>query len=613
MHFSRRSKLSIVISFAALLVLVSGFAVTGFLHGSPNRARAASVSSHTTLQHLNVHGTSALKSSPSATSTGTNSTRLELGPQLPETSSKTPVGTPSNLPTVPPDPAGKTVTGSNSNFVGFTGITHTQQRLANNGNQFSLEPPDQGLCAGGGFVVEAVNDAVAVYSATAHPFILRFSTLSQFFNLAPAIIRSSPPVFGPFVSDPRCFYDRQTQHWFLTMLEIDTDPASGAFGSHAATYIAVSQTSDPTGLWTIYSIDNTDDGTNNTPSNPGCPCFGDQPLFGADNNGIYISTNEFPITNPGFNGAQIYAISKSGIIAAATSGGSLSLPTVVHIDASQALVPYGGLSYTVQPATSPRNGAEPNNGTEYFLSALDFNATLDNRVATWALTNTRSLNNATPSVNLSVLVIGSETYGQPPNATQKNGPRPLGHALGDPLETLAGNDDRMNQVVFANGLLWSGVNTIVQHGANAARVGIAYFVVQPGWSGGNLTASMANQGYVAVNGQNVLFPSIGVTASGQGVMSFTLSGPAYFPSAAYTLIDAANGAGIVHIAGAGQLPEDGFSGYPQFGGAGVARWGDYSAAVADGNNIWFADEFIPNLPRTQLANWGTFVSRVTVN
>ena len=39
------------------------------------------------------------------------------------------------------------------------------QRTANGGNQFSLEPPDQALCVGGGHVVEAVNDVFRVYGS----------------------------------------------------------------------------------------------------------------------------------------------------------------------------------------------------------------------------------------------------------------------------------------------------------------------------------------------------------------------------------------------------------------------------------------------------------------
>ena len=83
--------------------------------------------------------------------------------------------------------------------------------------------------------------------------------------------------------------------------------------------------------------------------------------------------------------------------------------------------------------------------------------------------------------------------------------------------------------------------------------------------------------------------------------------------AAYAPVDAVNGAGDIQVAGPGAGPEDGFTGYKFFGGDGVARWGDYSAAVAAPNgSIWMAVEYVPNLPRSEFANWGTFVSNVIV-
>ena len=67
----------------------------------------------------------------------------------------------------------------------------------------------------------------------------------------------------------------------------------------------------------------------------------------------------------------------------------------------------------------------------------------------------------------------------------------------------------------------------------------------------------------------------------------------------------------VHIASAGAAPEDGFTGYRFFGGDGAARWGDYSGgAVDESGSIWMATEYIPNKPRTILANWGTFIANV---
>ena len=46
---------------------------------------------------------------------------------------------------------------SNPTFnFGFEGLNHYQQRYSRGGNQFSVEPPDQGLCVGNGDVVEVI-------------------------------------------------------------------------------------------------------------------------------------------------------------------------------------------------------------------------------------------------------------------------------------------------------------------------------------------------------------------------------------------------------------------------------------------------------------------------
>ena len=47
--------------------------------------------------------------------------------------------------------------------LSFHGLNHRDQRLANGGNQFSLEPPDQALCVGNGYTVESVNSVLRVY------------------------------------------------------------------------------------------------------------------------------------------------------------------------------------------------------------------------------------------------------------------------------------------------------------------------------------------------------------------------------------------------------------------------------------------------------------------
>lgn len=503
-----------------------------------------------------------------------------------------------------PTPKPKTVAGPTPGFVGFNGLSHFDQRFAGTGiyanTQFSLEPPDQGLCTGNGFVVETINNALAVYDKGGNLLQGPIAN-SQFLGLAPEVIRSAPPVYGPFISDPRCYYDKPTNRWFFTELEYDTDPATGNPTGSTSTMIAVSQTSDPTGIWNIYVLPTTDDGSGGTPTHPNCPCFGDQPLFGADANAIFISTNEFPLFVGGFNGSQVYAISKKALVNGLAAN-------VVQFNLGTLPAPDGGTWYSVQPATVPPNGAYARN-TEFFLSALQFINEFDDRVAVWAVTNTNTINKNNPSLQLLHTVITSEVYGQPSPATQKAGPTPLGTSLGEPLELIDTNDDRMNQVVYANGILWSGVNTPVHVGADYLT-GIAYFGVMPWVAGNKLFAFMANQGYVAVAGNNVIFPSIGANNSGHAAMAFTLVGPDYFPSMAYMKLSLWD-SGNVRVGGPGTAPEDGFSGYVAYGGAGVARWGDYTAAFADeAGNLWVAAEYIPNTTRTALANWGSFIGEV---
>jgi hypothetical protein len=112
---------------------------------------------------------------------------------------------------------------------------------------------------------------------------------------------------------------------------------------------------------------------------------------------------------------------------------------------------------------------------------------------------------------------------------------------------------------------------------------------------------------VAVNGDNVLFPAIGVDRNGNGVMTFTLVGPDYYPSAAYIRLDEHSTSDTIHVIGDGAGPADGFTALT----GGVERWGDYSAAVTDaGGHVWVATEYIPGGVRTVNANWGTFVARV---
>jgi hypothetical protein len=444
----------------------------------------------------------------------------------------------------------------------FNGVSSLDSAVTNFGAEF--EPPDQGLCAGNGFVLEAVNSAFTIYRRTG-------AVVAGPFNVN--------VLFGDglteFTSDPRCSYDPATHTWFAIILFINDA------GTAARTDIAVSTSGDPTMPWTIYHLDATDDGTNGTPSHPGCPCLGDQPLLGIDQHNLYISTNEFSIFGPEFNGAQIYAIAKSELVAAAPA----------HFVQFDNLTIGGTVAASVQPALTYQSAA-----AEYFLSSLDPSGTTDNRIGVWAITNRQAVvNGGVPT--LSSLVITSETYGIPPGALQQGS-----------SSLLDSGDDRMQQVQFINGELWGALTTVVTIPHDATpRAGIAWFRVRPRLNRQQIGgARLIDQGYVAARGNYLLYPAIQATPDGAVAMVFTLSGPTIFPSAAYTVLSQDQPAfGPIKVAAPGTGPYDRRAG----------RWGDYSAAALDpsGNSLWFATEYIPPLASQTpdgRRNWGTRVFEV---
>ena len=555
-------------------------------------------------------------------------------------------------------PSGKSGKKAKSNpqlNLTFDGLNHRQQRLADNGNQFSVEPPDQGLCAGNGFVMEAVNDIVNVYDTSGNSLLGPVS-LNRFFGYASAIVR--PSTFGADITDPSCYFDPDTQRWFLVVLTLDRVGTSASLAGTNHLDIAVSTTSSPLGSFVIYKLPVQDDGTQGTPNHncAGGFCLGDYPHIGADANGFYMTTNEFNLFAPGFIGSQIYAASKSALASGAPT------VTVFQFD-TRGFTLDGNPGFTVWPATTPAMAYSTDaNGTEYFLSsvAVFSNTASDNRIRLWALSNTQSLN-TTPALVLNTAVLTVNPYAVPPKADQKVGDIPLGTCINDTttvITSLGGftgcwkalfggepahnetesqhvdsNDSRMQQVVFANGKLWSALDTAVTLN-NANKAGVAWFILKPSATTSSVSASVAMQGVVGLANNNLTYPAVGVTNSGRGVISFTLLGLGdgvtdfgNFPTAAYVSLDAQVGAGDIHIAAPGLGPQDGFTSYKAFVGNGRNRWGDYGATAIDGNSIWMAAEYIGQTcsfatyisapfggcggTRSSLGNWGTRISKVT--
>ena len=200
---------------------------------------------------------------------------------------------------------------------------------------------------------------------------------------------------------------------------LDTDVASRSFKGLVPAPLAarlVGRQPNGLGSYTIFSL----------PTGAGfidpsdCPCTGDFDMIGADHNGFYLDVNEFGQTS--YHGADLFATSKSGLIAAANGGPA---PTVFLYTVPTQSDPFGG--FRLAPTDATQGSQSPN--TEYFVEA-DGNLASNTSLEVWALLRTGTLNGSSPTAPpLVEKSVETEGYSTPPPATQKAGPIPFGNSV----------------------------------------------------------------------------------------------------------------------------------------------------------------------------------------
>jgi hypothetical protein len=543
----------------------------------------------------------------------------------------------------------------------WEGSNHFDSRYSDGGNQFSGEPPDQGLCVGNGYVMETVNSVIQVYNTNGTPLIHGNPGLSdnpvgislnEFYGVASAFDRTRFK-FGPFLFDVSCYFDDATGRWFHLADNLGQRRSTGAFTGRGELDLAVSTTSNPLGPWKIYSINTVNNGTAGTP-NHHCDlgyCFADYPHIGADEHGIYLTTNEYSFFGEGYTGAQLYALSKADLVAGVNKPRGVSFQNLEVPELDQ-------LGFTVRAAQSRSSSfVSANGGTEYFVSSTagDGSETGNttggsDEVVVWALTDTSSLSNAkNPSPTLQHTVVTTLPYVFPPLALQKDGPTPLldcinqgVDCIGDeaPFEQdgpypLDGSDTRVLSSFFQGDLLWGTLGTALTGSGGSdyeeendfapdpidQKVGVLYFALEPSWDGDTLFADVVQQGYLGVDDGNLLYPSLAMADDTHGFIGATLVGPDDYPGAVYIPVAIGSDPATVEVAAPGVGPDDGFTG--TFEGEFQPRWGDYGYAVPGaGSDVWFAAEYIAQqcsfeaftadstcgFTRSLFANWSTRVS-----
>ena len=197
--------------------------------------------------------------------------------QLPAHSrDKTLENIPDNAQTLPVGQAVDVDRVNHAGTTGFTGIGQTE-----------WSPPDPTIAVGPNHIVETVNAAIAFYDKDTGAEIFSSHLGSP----------GNPGFFEPvgadsnFVFDPKCFYDHKAQRFVVMALE-----TSGASWID----IAVSDDSDPTGIWYKYR-------TPSVISLGSSTYWVDYPGFGFDDNAWYVTGNLFLLSGSGDGfGGQVF-------------------------------------------------------------------------------------------------------------------------------------------------------------------------------------------------------------------------------------------------------------------------------------------------------------------
>jgi Bacterial Ig-like domain (group 3) len=370
-------------------------------------------------------------------------------------------------------PLARASVGMSPNPVPLTGFVGagSQSDVAAFGSDQAVWPPDTQVAAGGSDLVEAVNDALWIYSKTGTQ--LAVADLNTFFAIGNAFS----------FSDPRVVYDAATSRWFLSGFAFDSS-------NDSIVLLATSRTSDPAGYWYTNFVSN----------NRGVVT--DQPKVGIDSDVVVMSWNDFSGSQPTFSGQETWVLQKSDLVA-----GSPVTVTAFAPDVNRyALVPAQSLTATsteylvYNDSCGPNTSGSCTTGTSTLGLVAIMGTPAGNNV-TWTETD--------PTIAATTA---------PPNADQ---PGAGGSA------SVATNDDRFLSATSLGGVLYvTGNDGCVPGGDSVVRPCARLIDVTVGAS-----PAIASDSVLGYGGGGLYFPAAAPDPSGDVFIAATFSSMSVYPEA----------------------------------------------------------------------------------
>ncbi len=411
-------------------------------------------------------------------------------------------------------------------------------------------PPDTVMAPGPNHIVEAVNSGAAIYSKTGATLI-GYTPFENFFTSV------LPIGWSGFMFDPRVLYDSGSAKFAMLILGLDNPNLKSYF------FIAISQTSDPTGQWWLWRFDSNFAGLT-------ADAWLDYAGLGADNWGLYVTGNYFLWTG-GFKYSTVISLNP-----AMYSGGASNGWQFVNLQ-----WPDTSPAFSLQPALplTVAGGAE----TFFVNSWSGFGSQLLLWTLTGSRTNSPSLTRAAINVNSYTLI--GENVDQPGSATD-----------------IDGGDARIMNAFYSQRRVFTALTNDPNSDTFSSGAYLAKLNVDSNSAEWNTTLTGGNGWYyfypAIVPGGFTTSPPVSVFLSWTqpSSTSYASAGARYYAG------PPGDTTGIFPSLAAGLGP------YVALDGNNRNRWGDYSGAGYDfaAETMWGAAEYAGsgNTWRTRIAQMG---------
>jgi hypothetical protein len=373
-------------------------------------------------------------------------------------------------------------------------------------------PPDSDVAAGPNHVVATVNAVIVIYDKNGKQ--ISQTQISDFFSSLPG---------GFCCFDLRVLYDQANGRFIIAAARTDY----GAPSSHI--FVAVSATSDPTGTWNKYAIEESS------------VFWSDFPTVGLTPNALYITADRIPFA-PGPAGWDITVIAMPELLSGNPNLRITDFPNVKAVSGASVFGP-------IIPAVTYGASAQ-----EYLVS------------------------NGPPGVLyiFSISESGSLTLSSAKLTTAPYPPPPLAAQPGSSTGLGVGGDGVFT-VVTRNGSLWVTQSIGSGPGTPAANAIIRWYEIDP------TGPSLRQLGTVAGAG-DAYMPALTVRPDGEVDLVYTTSSTKQFASAGYSHRNPTDPPNTMPVSG---IYTPGDSVYPN------SRWGDVSGISVDpdGTSTWGIAEY----------------------